>query len=79
MNTCLTERDAYWILLSKLKRRKEYMNIMWMVIESGAVLTISSLAMLVLWLLHFNVGQLVSEMAAQLGVSRSVCQMSYNA
>lgn len=45
------------------------MGIIWMIVESGAVLTASTLTVFVLYLLGFNAGQLVSEMAAQLSVS----------
>ena len=44
------------------------MKIIWMVVESGAILTASTLGVFVLYLLDFNAGQLVTEIAAQLGV-----------
>ena len=56
-----------WLSRTTLPQR-EHMRVIWMVVESGAILTASTLGVFVLYLLDFNAGQLVTEIAAQLGV-----------
>lgn len=56
-----------WLSRTTLPQR-DHMKIIWMVVESGAILTASTLGVFVLYLLDFNAGQLVTEIAAQLGV-----------
>ena len=70
----VTQVTATTLIAAKLWRsrfmlsRTDHLSVIWMIVESGAILTASTLAVFVLFLLDFNAGQFVSEIAAQLGV-----------
>ena len=59
--------------------RRGQMGVIWMIIESGAILTACTLTVLVLFLLNFNAGQIVTEIEAQLSVSLPLFNVTYEA
>ena len=48
--------------------RKEQLSIVWMIVESGAILTATSVTVLTLFVLNINAGTLITSVISQLSV-----------
>lgn len=70
--TLIVWKIAVNTIWSSMTSHKEHLAVIWIIVESGAILTVTTIVLCTLYLLEMNTGQIMSNIMGQLGLRASI-------